>query len=157
MKVYHFILLVVLSLTNPIISVGQDANVRQKHFYVEDDYAIDGYDPVAYVTEGKAKEGDTKYTTTYKGITYLFSSESNKNKFTDSPEKYMPAYGGWCAYAIAAKGDKMAPDPETFIIQDGKLYLFYNGFFNNTLPKWEKKPKEMKTKADKKWSEIVKQ
>jgi len=136
---------------------SQSAETRAKQFYIEDSYAIDGYDLVAYLTEEKAKEGKKAYAVTHEGVTYLFSTEQNKTKFMGDPEKYLPAYGGWCAYALAENGKKMKPDPETFKIQDGRLYLFYNSFFNNTLPKWNKKPSEMKNSADKVWAGMLKQ
>ncbi len=137
--------------------MAQTAEVRQKHFLVEDGVAIEGYDPVAYHTDNTAVEGKKSITTVHEGITYRFASEENRKTFQENPEKYLPAYGGWCAYALAANGEKMEPDPETFKLQEGKLYLFYNGFFNNTLPKWNKKEKEMKEKADKAWEALIAQ
>ena len=57
---------------------------------------------------------------------------------------------------MGATGEKVEVDPETFKILDGKLYLFYNSLFNNTLPKWEKAELELKAKADKNWKSIYK-
>ena len=68
---------------------------------------------------------------------------------------YVPQYGGWCAYALGAKAKKVSIDPETYEIRDGKLYLFYNAFFNNTLESWlEEGPKELQKKADKNWEKL---
>jgi len=53
-------------------------------------------------------------------------------------------------------GKKVEVDPETFKIVDGKLYLFYNSLFNNTLPKWNKAEMDLKIKADKKLEAIYK-
>ena len=60
----------------------------------------------------------------------------NKKKFDGNPEKYMPAYGGWCAYAIGATKEKVKINPNTYKIIDGKVYLFYNKNFTNTLKLW---------------------
>ena len=78
----------------------------------------------------------------------------NKEEFRKSPARYEPEYGGWCAYAMGAKGEKVAVDPGTFKIVNNKLYLFYNKFFNNTLKDWNKDEANLKTKADASWGKI---
>ena len=45
-------------------------------------------------------------------------------------------------------------NPETFKILDGKLYLFYNAYFNNTLKSWNKNETNLKKKADAYWKKI---
>ena len=128
---------------------------RVKHLNLEKGIAIQGYDPVAYFSN-KALKGDKQFTTNYKGVVYYFSSESNKNNFLKNPSKYEPQYGGWCAFAMGDNGKKVEIDPETFKIIDGSLYLFYNAFFNNTLKSWNKDEKNLKAKADKNWSTLIK-
>jgi YHS domain-containing protein len=133
------------------------ADERQKQYNVSDDHvAIQGYDPVAYFTENKAKEGSKTITANYQRVTYYFASEENKKLFSANPGKYEPEYGGWCAYAMGAKGEKVEVDPETFKMINGKLYLFYNKFFNNTLKSWNKDEPNLKKKADNNWSLIYK-
>jgi YHS domain-containing protein len=116
--------------------------------------AIDGYDPVAYFTKGQAIEGRKEIATVYGGITYRFASVENRNIFKSNPSKYEPQYGGWCAYAMGDAGEKVSVDPETFKVLNGKLYLFYNKFFNNTLKSWNKDEANLKAKADKNWSKF---
>jgi len=116
--------------------------------------AIDGYDPVAYFTTGKAVEGNKEFTYTIDGATYRFSNASNRDLFKATPSKYRPQYGGWCAYAMGASGEKVDIDPQTFKILDGKLYLFYNKFFNNTLKSWNKDEVNLKPKADANWTKL---
>ncbi|MEJ0033358.1 MAG: YHS domain-containing (seleno)protein [Bacteroidota bacterium] len=101
-------------------------------------------------------KGEKDFSYAYDGVTYYFSSASNKETFIKSPKSYEPQYGGWCAYAMGANGEKVEIDPETFKVLDGKLYLFYNAFFNNTLPKWNKDEGSLKTKADNNWKTIFK-
>jgi YHS domain-containing protein len=113
--------------------------------------AVGGYDPVAYFTTGKPVEGNKEYTYTLDGAVYRFASAANRDLFKASPAKYQPQYGGWCAYAMGAKGAKVEVDPETFKIVDGKLYLFYNKFFNNTLKSWNQDEAGLKAKADVNW------
>jgi YHS domain-containing protein len=116
--------------------------------------AIEGYDPVAYFTTGKAVEGNKKFSYAIDGATYRFVSSSNLDLFKAMPSKYRPQYGGWCAYAMGSSGEKVDIDPQTFKILDGKLYLFYNKFFNNTLKSWNKDEVNLKPKADANWTKL---
>ena len=114
--------------------------------------AIEGYDLVSYFTN-KAKKGKSKYTYIHKGINYYFSSTENMNTFKATPSKYLPQYGGWCAYAMGKKGKKVNMDPKNFEIRDDKLYLFYKSFFVNTYENWLKEnPELLKEKANKNWN-----
>lgn len=92
----------------------------------------------------------------YQGVIYKFSSNENKDAFLKNPSRYEPQYGGWCAYAMGSEGGKVEINPETFKIIDGKLYLFYNQYFNNTLKSWNKEENNLKSKADANWKKIYK-
>lgn len=104
--------------------------------------AIQGYDVVAYFTEGRAVKGSFYYSTIYQGITYYFYSKKTLNQFMISPEKYLPQYGGWCAYQMFAFKDnpKQDIDPNLFKIIEGKLYLFGRYDDENGLDLWNKTP-----------------
>jgi YHS domain-containing protein len=133
---------------------AQGDDLRIRSFNLKKQVAMDGYDPVSYF-DNKPAEGNPELKVTYKGVTYLFVTQQNQTKFKSSPEKYEPAYGGWCAYAMGETGEKVKIDPETFKILDGKLYLFYNFWGNNTLTDWNKNEKPLKTKADQNWKKIA--
>jgi YHS domain-containing protein len=137
------------------LAIGQSENSRALHFNVKKKIAIEGYDPVSYF-DTKPTEGSENLSFLYKGITYLFSSASNLQKFKTNPDKYEPAYGGWCAYAMGETGEKVKIDPETFKITNGKLFLFYNFWGNNTLEDWNKAEAKLKLSADTNWSKIIK-
>ena len=93
--------------------------------------AIKGYDPVSYFTTGKPTQGLARFSTSYKGITYLFASAENRNLFVEMPEKFLPQYGGYCAFAIAL--NQIADiEPDQWAIVNNKLYL-NNGFLAQTL------------------------
>ncbi len=130
--------------------------IRTKHFNLDKGIAIQGYDPVAYFTVNKAVKGKKELAASFEGATYYFSNPANKELFLKTPKKYEPEYGGWCSYAMGATGEKVEIDPETFKVVNGKLNLFYNAFFNNTLPKWNKDEVNLKNKADKNWSNTFK-
>ncbi len=141
------------ALTGMLLSVtlfAQEPLVK-KHFNLKNGLALEGYDPVAYFKQNKAVEGKKEFSIFHQGATYYFASAENKELFKNDPAKYEPAYGGWCAYAMGAKGEKVAIDPGTFKIKDGRLFLFYNKFFNNTLKDWNKDENNLKTKADQNW------
>lgn len=134
--------------------LGQTDDARKKNFNIKKDIALEGYDPVSYFDQ-KPREGKSEFRYSYKGVTYWFSSTASLAKFKASPEKYEPAYGGWCAYAMGDSGDKVKVDPETYKIIDGKLYLFYNFWGNNTLEDWNEKEKSLKLKADQNWKKFI--
>lgn len=115
--------------------------------------AISGYDVVAYF-DSEPKEGDIAYQIRYEGGTYLFSSQTNKDAFEAEPTKFIPQYGGWCAYAMGLGSDKVKINPERYKILRGKLYLFYDFKGTDTLIFWEKDEESLKRAADKNWKKI---
>lgn len=94
----------------------------------DDSTAISGYDPVAFHTVKKALRGDPKLAHSYGGAKWVFASEENMKLFQNSPEKYLPAWRGHCAWAVSQNGGMsrklLSGD---FEIVDGKLYLFSFG------------------------------
>lgn len=149
------ILLLVISAFMSVATFAQSESKRAANFNLESKVAIQGYDPVAYFKEGKAVKGKKEIASTYQSVVYYFSSAVNKDAFSKNPSGYEPQYGGWCAYAMGAKGEKVEINPETFKIIEGKLYLFYNAYFNNTLKSWNKDEVNLKKKADASWKKII--
>ncbi len=109
--------------------------------------AVYGYDAVSYFTMNKAVRGSGMITADYKGETYLFSSNKNKEMFVKSPSKYLPEYGGYCAFG-ASMGKEFYSDPTIFAVVDNKLYLNLN---KDIQMKWNKDRSSMIKNADKKW------
>lgn len=147
----HVLLLSLLALLTAGAIAQDQTALRTKQFNLEDGIGNSGYDPVAYFLQNKAIKGSKDNAVVYQGVTWYFSSAANKEEFKKSPAKYEPAYGGWCAYAMGAKGEKVTVDPKTFKIVDGRLYLFYNRFFTNTLTDWNKDEAHLKKSADANW------
>ncbi|MFN0201732.1 MAG: YHS domain-containing (seleno)protein [Bacteroidia bacterium] len=136
-------------------SFGQsEASKRLKQFNVANKLAIQGYDPVAYFKQGKAVKGSATHAATVEGVVYYCASAANKAALLANPAAYEPQYGGWCAYAMGANGEKVEINPQTFKIVNGKLYLFYNAYFNNTLTPWNKEEANLKKKADVNWKKL---
>ena len=143
-----------ISLISTLVTAQDAGSLRKKHFNLDGGVAIDGYDPVSYFTQNKAVKGKKDMSVYYQGVTYYFSSVANKDLFKANPSRYEPEYGGWCAYAMGEKGEKVSIDPETFKVLNGKLYLFYNRFFNNTLKDWNKNEASLKAKGDVNWTKL---
>jgi hypothetical protein len=137
-----------------VASVFAQDQKRLNQFNLQNNLAVQGYDVVSYFTEKKAVKGSPLNAIIFQGIKYQFSTVANKEEFKKNPAKFEPQYGGWCAFAMGASGEKVEIDPGTFKIADGKLYLFYNRLFNNTLPKWNKDEANLKLKADVNWKKI---
>lgn len=145
--------LLLLSLCFPL--VAQQEQLRQKHFNTKSQIVLEGYDPVSYHDKSGPKKGLKNLSYTYRGVTYLFATTSNLQRFKENPAAFEPAYGGWCAFAMGESGEKVKIDPETFKILDGRLYLFYNFWGNNTLNDWLKNEKTLKDAADRNWKKIA--
>ncbi|MFO0699205.1 MAG: YHS domain-containing (seleno)protein [Nitrospira sp.] len=118
--------------------------------YLHSTPGLSGYDPVAYFSDGKPIRGSGYHEATYQGVTYVFTSEDHKKQFLDNPEKYLPAYGAYCAYGVA-RGKKFVADPEVWKIVEGILYLNLD---KTVQQKWEKDISAHIKKADANWPTI---
>lgn len=137
-----------------MVSFSQSTAKRVANYNLEKKVALSGYDPVAYFKSNKAVKGSKEISNTHEGVIYYFSTKENAALFAKNPMAYEPQYGGWCAFAMGDYGKKVEVNPETFKIVNGKLYLFYNAYFNNTLKSWNKDEKNLKVKADANWKKI---
>ena len=112
--------------------------------------AMHGYDPVAYFTEGRARVGKAAFTSKHGNAAYRFAGKANKQKFEQNPQRYVPQYGGYCAFGVAV-GAKFDGDPTLFRIVDDKLYLNLNPDIQAT---WQKDIAGNIAKADGNWTQI---
>jgi YHS domain-containing protein len=113
--------------------------------------AIQGYDPVAYFTDGKAVKGDSKFQATSKGATYYFASDDHRAMFEKEPAKYEPLFGGYCGYG-ASKNRLIPIEPDAFAMIDGHLVLQKN---KDVLGYWNEDPKGTYEKAQANWPKLV--
>ena len=120
---------------------------------LENGIAIKGYDPVAYFADHKPVKGVPEYTAVYDGATYEFVSAAHRVLFVATPDKYVPQFGGFCAYG-AAQGHKADIDPAAFTIVDGKLYLNYN---SKVMATWRQDIPGYIIKAEKAWPTVSQQ
>jgi YHS domain-containing protein len=113
--------------------------------------AIQGYDPVAFFTDGKPVKGKPEFTANHKGATYRFASQEHKDLFVKNPEKYEPQFGGYCAYGVSKNG-LYSIEPEAFQIVDGKLLLQYD---KGARDNFNKDAKGNLSKANANWPGLV--
>lgn len=123
---------------------------QKPEVFTTDKGAIQGYDPVAYFTEGKPVEGKTDLTYLWKDQVWHFSTPANLEKFKSDPEKYAPQFGGYCAFGMS-RGYKAPTEPAAFTIVNDRLYLNYN---LEVRTEWSKKQNELIQKAEKNWPEV---
>lgn len=137
-----------IALASP--AVANDVNVTTGMTLAGGPLAIHGYDPVAYFTQNKPVLGKAVYSVKHGSGVYRFASEANKETFERSPERYLPQYGGYCAYGTAL-GAKFDGDPRLFTIVGGKLYLNLNPAIQ---AKWKQDIPGNIAQADREWITI---
>ena len=117
---------------------------------MRDNLAVSGYDTVSFFS-GKPQKGNEEITLEYKGARWNFATRANRDLFRTNPEAFAPAYGGYCAWAVAH--DKLAKgSPKHWHVKDGRLFLNFNGRIQR---KWDKKRDTFITKADEIWPDIL--
>lgn len=137
-----------------------DREIRQREIAHKKGIAVEGYDPVSYHQKDGPNEGRKTIKTTYQGITYYFATESNREIFEKSPESYEPLFGGWCAWAML-DGKQVDINPESYKLVDGKLMLFYDTIWADTLEKWNdavadgQSEETLIKQAEEAWGQII--
>jgi YHS domain-containing protein len=127
--------------------------VRSPDIYAKNGLAIQGADPVAYFTQGKAMMGKARYEHKWKGATWRFSSQENRDVFARNPEQFAPQYGGYCAQAVS-EGNLAKTDPEAWKIVNGKLYLNYD---KTVQVQWMQDVPGNIARADRNWDSVLNQ
>ena len=113
--------------------------------------AVGGYDPVAYFTQGQPVRGTAAHRLTHQGYEYRFASAQNLAAFRANPARYLPQYGGYCAWAVS-QGYTAAGNPRNWRIVDGKLYLNYN---DEIQQRWERDIPGFIRTGDANWPRVL--
>ena len=112
--------------------------------------AVQGYDVIAYRTDAGPTLGSAEFSADYNGATYRFVSQANLDRFNADPARYVPAYGGFCAYGVS-KSKKLEIDPTAYSVVDDVLYLNFNKRIQR---RWSKKQDQYIDQAETNWPEI---
>lgn len=116
--------------------------------------ALEGYCPVAYFAVNKPVRGLPEFESTFKGARYYFVSAQAKEAFDKDPDKYVPAYGGWCAFGMSVN-DKFPVDPTNFEIVDGRLMVFLKNRDVDARDLWRKgDASSLMSKANAHWKKV---
>ena len=113
--------------------------------------ALKGYDVVAYHTVGKPVEGSRRISYKWRDATWRFASVKHRDLFAADPERYAPAYGGYCAYGMA-QGAKIDIDPSAWRIVNGTLYLNVNKRVQQT---WKTDISGYIARANRHWQRLM--
>jgi YHS domain-containing protein len=138
---------VVLIITAGLVSCNSK---KANEVFITEAGAINGYDPVAYFKSNQPVKGNKEFNYEWNGATWYFSTMENLNEFKNSPEIYMPQYGGYCAYGTA-DGHKAPTQPDAWTVVNNKLYLNYD---KDVMTQWRKDTESFIIKADENWDEV---
>jgi len=122
-------LLTIVLLATPVLAQTKSLLNLEK-----DGLALKGFDPVAYFVQNKPLKGKPEFKSAWQGATYHFASEENKARFDKEPNKFEPAFGGFCAYGVS-RNKLVEIDPEAFQIVEGRLLLQYSKGVRNDFNK----------------------
>ncbi|OCP17937.1 MULTISPECIES: YHS domain-containing (seleno)protein [unclassified Ensifer] len=112
--------------------------------------ALKGYDPVAYFTEGRPTLGKAEFEYTWDEVRYRFASEQHMSMFQGDPDRYAPQYAGSCAMGMS-KGMKVEANPETWLISDGRLFVFRP---SDGPTRFQANPQGIAAAADRNWEQL---
>lgn len=141
-----------------MLVLGANANAQNKIANNIDDskIALQGYSPVSYLDLGIAQIGIKEYKSTYDGLAYYFTSADQKKTFDANPKKYLPQYGGYCAFGVSV-GAKFRVDPNKFVVKDGKYFLFLYDLEVDAQQLWlAGNHKELVAKSNQNWEKLSK-
>ena len=135
---------------------GAEAS-RKSHNLLGESVGLVGYDPLSYFPEGGGKpaKGLISISAEHEGVTYRFATEAHKTAFLKNPAKYAPAFGGWCTWAVAELGKRVDVDPESYVVKDGRLLVFYRDPALDTRAKFLENPNALLKKAEANWPALA--
>lgn len=136
----------------PTLSGNHSPDAHHQRFFGT--IALQGYDLVSYCG-GQPVKGSEAYAVLHNGVAYLFSTPETRDSFQASPDRYLPQYGGWCAFAMGDTGKKVDVNPLRYQLKEGKLFFFYTSLVTDTLLLWEAREEELHPKADDNWAKMV--
>ena len=134
-----------------LLLTGLTTNAFAVNIHTNSTTGVQGYDLVSYHTNSGPIRGNGHHVSVHESVTYLFATKENKQAFDQNPEKYLPAYGGYCAFGVSV-GKKFVGDPEVWKVVDGRLYLNLD---ENVQKEWEKDIPGRIAMADKEWPKII--
>ena len=152
MKTFNILLALFLIVSAPVFAQDKQANNIDNS-----NIALQGYSPVSYLDLGLAQKGLKEFKSTYQDINYYFTSAQQKATFEENPSRYLPQFGGFCAFGVYA-GAKFRVDPNKFVVEDDKYYLFLYDLEVDAQQLWlsENNHQGLVAKANSNWKKLSK-
>lgn len=113
--------------------------------------ALQGHDPVAFITDNKPVKGKPEHVASHKGARYYFATRENRVLFKQNPAKYEPAFGGYCAYGVS-RNKLVEIDVNAFQVVQGRLLMQYS---KGVREDFNKNPDGNLAKADQNWAALL--
>jgi YHS domain-containing protein len=149
MKTFSFIFAALL-----ISTIGFSQDIKTSYNIDDSKIALQGYSPVSYLDLGIAQKGQKEFKATHEGVAFYFTDAKQKKAFEANPQKYLPQYGGYCAFGVSV-GAKFRVDPNKFVVKDGKYYLFLYNMEVDAQQLWlEGNHNQLASKADNNWKKL---
>ena len=145
----HLIMALAMALTAALAEPADAMPTHDKGATQTVEVVARGYDVVAFFNEDKAVKGDETIMLDHDGKRYFFDNADNKAAFLANPERYIPQYGGYCAFALA-RGTKKKGTPEAFAVVGDKLYFTASPSVRN---RWEQEADNNIKRANENWTE----
>ena len=144
--------------TQPALGDSTSDRLHQDHDLLGQSIGLVGYDPVSYFPEGGGQpaKGLISISAEHAGVTYRFATEEHQAAFLDNPEKYLPAFGGWCTWAMGELGKRVDVDPESYVVKNGRLLVFYRDPALETRALFLENADVLLEKADANWAVLSK-
>ncbi len=147
-------LAIIATIISLIATTSFAQNIKANHNTDDSKIALQGYSPVSYLDLSIAQKGVKEYKASYEGLNYYFTSKDQKKKFEENPTKYLPQYGGYCAFGVSV-GAKFRTDPNKFVVKDGKYFLFLYDLEVDAQQLWlNGNHEKLVTKADDNWVKL---
>ena len=152
MKTLKNISILLVAVVTVNTSFAQD---KQANNIDNSNIALQGYSPVSYLDLGIAQRGVKDFKSEHNKIVYFFTNADQKKKFDKNPSKYLPQYVGYCAFGVYA-GAKFRPDPNKFIVKDGKYFLYLYNLELDAQQLWlaENNHNKLVQKANENWRKL---
>lgn len=152
MKNLKNISLLILAIVTVNTAIAQD---KKANNIDNSNIALQGYSPVSYLDLGIAQKGLKELKSEHEKVVYYFTNAEQKKKFDKNPSRYLPQYGGYCAFGVYA-GAKFRPDPNKFIVKDGKYFLYLYNLELDAQQLWlaENNHKKLVSTADGNWGKL---
>lgn len=147
----------VITLMAFVLTITLSAQDKMANNIDNSNIALEGYSPVSYLDLGLAQRGSKEFKSEHNNVAYYLTSAEQKATFDKNPNKYLPEYGGFCAFGTYA-GAKFRVDPNKFIVKDGKYYLYLNNVELDAKQLWlaENDHNKLKSTADANWKKLSK-